>query len=229
MGEHKHPQDNEAQRAGAHHRQLDGRRVRGAVPPKDHDKDSRQSRRFLGQAHHRSGEEARGWHPVRTRTRQYIGSGLPLVRLLRTEAGQVQDRQASIGAHDVAPAVAGGEGVGLLLDDAQGGIGLGVPDGVDDVVALDVDVGVHPMRHLEGEQGEAHCPVNPDAFRLIADWTLASKWPATIPVGDNPRRRLRGIRLVATDADWSWGEGTEVREPADGILLWILARDPGGR
>jgi uncharacterized protein (TIGR03083 family) len=70
-------------------------------------------------------------------------------------------------------------------------------------------------------------PVNPDAFRLIADWTLASRWPATIPVGGNPRRRLRGIRLVATDAGWSWGEGAEVREPADRILLRILARDPG--
>jgi uncharacterized protein (TIGR03083 family) len=70
-------------------------------------------------------------------------------------------------------------------------------------------------------------PVNPDAFRLIADWTLASRWPATIPVGGNPRRRLRGIRLVATDADWSWGEGAEVRESADRILLRILARDFG--
>jgi len=72
-------------------------------------------------------------------------------------------------------------------------------------------------------------PVDPDAFRLIADWTLACRWPATVPVGGNPRSRLHGIRLVATDADWSWGEGIEVREPADRILLRLLARDPGGR
>jgi len=69
--------------------------------------------------------------------------------------------------------------------------------------------------------------VDGDAFRLIADWTLASRWPATIPVGGNPRRRLNGIRMVATDADWSWGEGAEVREPTDRILLRILARDTG--
>src|SRR3954464_3353806 len=49
-------------------------------------------------------------------------------------------------------------------------------------------------------------PVKPDSFRLVADWTLASRWPVTIPVGGNPRRRLSGMRLVATDADWSWGD-----------------------
>ena len=67
--------------------------------------------------------------------------------------------------------------------------------------------------------------VDPEAFRLIADWTVGSRWPMTIPVGGNPRKRLRGTRLVATDADWAWGEGAEVREPADLILLRLLGRD----
>lgn len=71
--------------------------------------------------------------------------------------------------------------------------------------------------------------VDPEAFRLIADWSLASSWPMTIPVGGTPRKRLHGTRLVATDADWSWGEGTEVREPADSILLRLFGREPALR
>ena len=70
-----------------------------------------------------------------------------------------------------------------------------------------------------------HRDVDPEAFRLIADWTVGSRWPMTIPVGGSPRKRLRGTRLVATDADWAWGEGAEVREPADLILLRLLGRD----
>ena len=74
-----------------------------------------------------------------------------------------------------------------------------------------------------------HRDVDPEAFRLIADWTVTSRWPMTVPVGGNVRKRLRGTRLVAIDADWAWGEGAEVGEPADMILLRLLGRDPGGR
>jgi uncharacterized protein (TIGR03083 family) len=71
-----------------------------------------------------------------------------------------------------------------------------------------------------------HRDVDPEAFRLIADWTVGSRWPMTIPVGGSVRKRLRGTRLVATDTDWAWGEGAEVRGPAGLILLRLLGRDP---
>jgi uncharacterized protein (TIGR03083 family) len=71
-----------------------------------------------------------------------------------------------------------------------------------------------------------HRDVDPEAFRLIADWSVTSRWPMTVPVGGNVRKRLRGTRLVAIDADWAWGEGAEVREPGDMILLRLLGRDP---
>ena len=74
-----------------------------------------------------------------------------------------------------------------------------------------------------------HRDVDPEAFRLIADWTVTSRWPMTVPVGGNVRKRLRGTRLVAIDARWAWGEGAEVREPGDKILLRLLGRDPGSR
>lgn len=38
------------------------------------------------------------------------------------------------------------------------------------------------------------------------------------------RRRLRGLRLVATDVDWSAGEGAEVRGPIRALLLLLTGR-----
>jgi uncharacterized protein (TIGR03083 family) len=40
----------------------------------------------------------------------------------------------------------------------------------------------------------------------------------------NARKRARGLRLVATDVDWSWGAGQGVRGPAEAILLAINGR-----
>ncbi|GIJ46053.1 hypothetical protein Val02_29390 [Virgisporangium aliadipatigenens] len=38
------------------------------------------------------------------------------------------------------------------------------------------------------------------------------------------RRRLRGMRLVATDVDWSAGAGAEIRGPIDALLLLLTGR-----
>jgi hypothetical protein len=38
------------------------------------------------------------------------------------------------------------------------------------------------------------------------------------------KRRLRGLRLVATDTAWSAGEGAEVRGPAQALLLLLTGR-----
>lgn len=38
------------------------------------------------------------------------------------------------------------------------------------------------------------------------------------------KRRSRGLRLVATDLDWSWGDGPEVRGPGEAILMAVLGR-----
>lgn len=96
---------------------------------------------------------------------------------------------------------------------------LGMPPvaALTDAVVHGLDVRV-PLR--------LHRDVDPEAFRLIADWTVGSRWPMTIPVGGSVRKRLRGTRLVVMDADWTWGEGEEVRGPADMILLRLLGRDP---
>jgi uncharacterized protein (TIGR03083 family) len=110
-----------------------------------------------------------------------------------------------------------------LRDNAESGA---KPIGVPCVAAL-ADAVVHGL-DVRVPLG-LHRDLDPEAFRLIADWSLGLSWPMTVPVGGNPRKRLRGTRLVACDADWTWGEGTEVREPADSILLRLLGREPALR
>lgn len=82
------------------------------------------------------------------------------------------------------------------------------------VHGLDVRVPLDLPRELDAE-----------AFALIADWLAAARWPITVAVGGSVRRRLRGVRLVATDADWSWGVGTEVRGTMEEILLQLTGRE----
>ncbi|NUR92258.1 MAG: maleylpyruvate isomerase family mycothiol-dependent enzyme [Nonomuraea sp.] len=45
----------------------------------------------------------------------------------------------------------------------------------------------------------------------------------------NARRRLAGLRLRATDIDWSEGEGPEVAGPALALLLLLTGRDHAAR
>jgi uncharacterized protein (TIGR03083 family) len=47
-------------------------------------------------------------------------------------------------------------------------------------------------------------------------WTMG--WPFWA------KRRLRGVRLVATDTDWSAGSGAEVAGPIDALLLLLTGR-----
>lgn len=48
---------------------------------------------------------------------------------------------------------------------------------------------------------------------------------ASFPVGG--RKRIHGLRLVATDADWSCGEGPDVSGPAASLLLAMTGREAG--
>lgn len=48
----------------------------------------------------------------------------------------------------------------------------------------------------------------------------------SFPVGG--KARVRGLRLTATDAPWSAGDGPEVSGPADALLLAVTGRRAGG-
>jgi uncharacterized protein (TIGR03083 family) len=61
-------------------------------------------------------------------------------------------------------------------------------------------------------------PMPLDAARAGATrvWTMG--WPFWA------RRRLRGVRLVATDTDWTAGEGAALHGPTDALLLLLTGR-----
>lgn len=67
-------------------------------------------------------------------------------------------------------------------------------------------------------------PVPAEAFKIVADFGLKARFPATAVVGGNPRKRVRGLRLVAKDADWTHGTGSEVRASAETLLLVLYGR-----
>ncbi|MGY1813660.1 maleylpyruvate isomerase family mycothiol-dependent enzyme [Blastococcus sp. SYSU D00820] len=63
-------------------------------------------------------------------------------------------------------------------------------------------------------------PVEAAAAAATRIWT--TPWPLSITF--RPRRRLRGLRLVATDTDWSAGEGEVVEGPVQALLLLLTGR-----
>jgi uncharacterized protein (TIGR03083 family) len=60
-----------------------------------------------------------------------------------------------------------------------------------------------------------------EATRTAADWTWRRRFPFF------PARRLRGLRLVADDVDWSRGTGEELRGPVLSLLLVSTGRPVG--
>jgi len=61
-------------------------------------------------------------------------------------------------------------------------------------------------------------PVPPEAAALAADRIWSKGWPFY------PRRCLAGLRLVATDAEWTVGEGPEIRGALGDLLLVLTGR-----
>lgn len=65
--------------------------------------------------------------------------------------------------------------------------------------------------------GRPH-PMPPAAARAGAARVWSMGWPFWA------RRRLRGVRLIATDVEWSAGAGAEVEGPIDALLLLLTGR-----
>jgi uncharacterized protein (TIGR03083 family) len=63
-------------------------------------------------------------------------------------------------------------------------------------------------------------PLPPDAAMLGAAQVWRKGWPFY------PQRRLAGLRLVATDAEWAAGEGSEIRGTIGDLLLVLTGRAP---
>ena len=62
---------------------------------------------------------------------------------------------------------------------------------------------------------------DPEAARTAAEWAWARVFPFF------PGRRLRGLRLVASDVTWARGSGLELRGPVESLLLVSTGRASG--
>ena len=63
------------------------------------------------------------------------------------------------------------------------------------------------------------CPPPPAAAREGVERVWRMGWPFWA------KRKLRGLRLEATDVDWTVGDGPVVRGPAQALLLLLTGRD----
>jgi hypothetical protein len=82
---------------------------------------------------------------------------------------------------------------------------------------LDVIVHAHDIAHPFGIRVAA--PV--EAARTALDWVWLRQFPFF------PARRLRGLRLVASDVEWGKGDGPELRGRVESLLLVSTGRPAG--
>ena len=85
------------------------------------------------------------------------------------------------------------------------------------VVIMDVAVHTQDVRRGLGIDGE----LDPDVLRYALDWVTTHK-QSKIHV---PPKVISGLRLVATDIDWSWGDGAVLTGTAEALLLAINGRN----
>jgi uncharacterized protein (TIGR03083 family) len=82
-----------------------------------------------------------------------------------------------------------------------------------------LDILVHGQDIVRPLNRTVDSPV--EATRVAAEWAWQRRFPFF------PARRLRGVRLVADDVDWTRGAGTELRGPILSLLLVSTGRPAG--
>ena len=105
----------------------------------------------------------------------------------------------------------------LRANAASGAKPFGVPwpAPVVDAVVHDLDV-----RRPLGRPRVVDEPL----FRLVADFLLAARWPLSVLLGGDPRRRVAGVRLSAAGTTWRFGEGQELQASPETLLLLLAGR-----
>ncbi len=95
------------------------------------------------------------------------------------------------------------------------------PPGLPIAAAL-VDATVHQLDIARPVGRER--PIPPAAFEPAADFSLKIRWPVTVAVGGDARRRVRDVRLVAVGTDWVSGTGPDVHASPNALLLVLSGR-----
>lgn len=79
----------------------------------------------------------------------------------------------------------------------------------------------HLVHHQDIRRPLGQPRVIPEARLVAALDALTQSLGGSMPA----RKRLKGLRVAATDVDWTHGDGPEVRGPAEAIVLVALGRD----
>lgn len=69
-------------------------------------------------------------------------------------------------------------------------------------------------------------PVPVEVMAPLADFVLRTPWPLNLTVGGSARRRVAGVRLAASDSDWTHGSGPDVVGSTEALLLLLFGRHP---
>ena len=118
-----------------------------------------------------------------------------------------------------------GRGRDAILDQLRTNVARDAkPPGVPRVASL-VDAVVHAL-DVRRPLGLPR-PVPGAAFVPAADFCARTRWPASVMVGGDVATRISGLRLVADDASWTYGDGPEVRAAGDTLLLVLTGRPVG--
>jgi len=150
------------------------------------------------------------WAPIQ-------GAGAAVVAMVRHGFSM----NAMIAATAVAWSARGREAILLQLrDNARTGAR---PIGMPPAAAL-ADAVLHGLDVRRPLELPGKVPI--ESLAHLADFSLGTPWPMNVVVGGSARRRVSGVRLIATDADWTHGDGPEVRACAEALLLLLYGRAP---
>jgi uncharacterized protein (TIGR03083 family) len=118
-----------------------------------------------------------------------------------------------------------GRGTAAILDQLRENLARDAkPIGVSQDAVL-VDAVVHPL-DIRRPLGRPRA-ISRDAFAPAAAFCARTRWPASMMIGGNVRRRIHGLHLVADDLDWAWGDGPEVHGSGEALLLMLTGRPVG--
>jgi len=105
----------------------------------------------------------------------------------------------------------------LRANAATGARPIGMPQ-----PAVLTDAVIHPLDVRRPLGSHRHVP--DEAFGPTAELLAHTRWPASLVLGGSGHHRIRGLRLVTDDQDWSHGHGPEVHGSGEALLLALAGR-----
>lgn len=83
-----------------------------------------------------------------------------------------------------------------------------------------------PLTDISVHTRDIARPLGLDVWAPLSTWKVVLTFltSRTAPRGFVPKGRTSGLRVLATDQDWSYGDGAQVQGPSEALALAILGR-----